>query len=856
MAMSSNMNDNDEGVTAGTTMMMMGSPEHSSNTAVNGIVEHPSMSFQYGSTLACGAVTTQHTKRILPVHYEPGEYDVVCGRGSKCFNHLGNQRFRTMIDQYLPFYSSASCNKHEKTTMIIDIVAKVRHLSTTDGGFVKKNPTSGRYYEVGDFLAREKTSQAFRDAMLQQQQQQKKQLKQQNSNQNLTQQEIGSATTTTMKVMKKNHHSRLIDPNRLEQIRHSISASSLSNAASTNNNYNWQVIDQNDKATMELAMFGQQSLSGTGSLLNSSSDSLSQFDEYGQVSYASGMSSSCATINNDNFSYYHNNSSNSLSNLSHDSSNFNQEVNILQSLQCMIEEAAINQRQQQQQPYHQLSPTPLDNMNNETNMLLLLKMKIFKQLKQLQQVTAEPTMKDLDTMIPLLPRGTQSCPNMIVPDHMKTYNSVSLTNTPIPSTLAALLSLKQVSPCYPTNIPYVNDGNNNHKNMSKMYRQQSYLDSLMESEITDGSNHQSGSSDKLPKHIANYLRSMSNQGSKEASAYPKQLETDTMMPSGEDEIRRHSCPTKMLADLAEFNSGSKRTAIQGVNDLSAFPKESESEMMTNNCDEIRRHSCPIAMLANLKTNKNFDFIMDDDDSSHQVSSNKLLLEGLTAGFYSNKLKQQQHHPDHIDPMNMTDHSGPTLMMESHDATSQSQVSNKEQHGLNLLDDSIMESGVINNMNERDSSNQHRQGYESGGSFRNAGSKKESTVSGIMNVEATHENTMNNTCASGPGNKNTVITIDDDGDDDHQDDPLESYFRNDGNWEAIDCPSVFDQSPKPSNKQKSPKQCSMMKSNIIPQHVPELTMGITSPDPEDRTQSDELDDMDVSEGNNDNKFIES
>jgi hypothetical protein len=32
------------------------------------------------------------------------------------------------------------------------------------GGFVKQD-SSGRWYEVGDFLAREKTSQAFRDAL-------------------------------------------------------------------------------------------------------------------------------------------------------------------------------------------------------------------------------------------------------------------------------------------------------------------------------------------------------------------------------------------------------------------------------------------------------------------------------------------------------------------------------------------------------------------------------------------------------------------------------------------------------------------------------------------------------------------
>jgi hypothetical protein len=43
-------------------------------------------------------------------------------------------------------------------------VDQVRHQSPS-GGFVKQDENTGRWYEVGDFLAREKTSQAFRDAL-------------------------------------------------------------------------------------------------------------------------------------------------------------------------------------------------------------------------------------------------------------------------------------------------------------------------------------------------------------------------------------------------------------------------------------------------------------------------------------------------------------------------------------------------------------------------------------------------------------------------------------------------------------------------------------------------------------------
>jgi hypothetical protein len=53
--------------------------------------------------------------------------------------------------------------KLEKSYILSDVVEKVRANSGV-GGFVKKDK-EGRWYEVGDFLAREKTSQAFRDVL-------------------------------------------------------------------------------------------------------------------------------------------------------------------------------------------------------------------------------------------------------------------------------------------------------------------------------------------------------------------------------------------------------------------------------------------------------------------------------------------------------------------------------------------------------------------------------------------------------------------------------------------------------------------------------------------------------------------
>lgn len=63
-----------------------------------------------------------------------------------------------MLDAYRKARS-----KLDKSKVLSDVVEQVRQNSPR-GGFVKQD-SHGRWHEVGDFLAREKTSQAFRDAL-------------------------------------------------------------------------------------------------------------------------------------------------------------------------------------------------------------------------------------------------------------------------------------------------------------------------------------------------------------------------------------------------------------------------------------------------------------------------------------------------------------------------------------------------------------------------------------------------------------------------------------------------------------------------------------------------------------------
>jgi len=101
---------------------------------------------------------------ILPKGFEPTDQDVVIGRGKKARTHEGNSRLRGLIEFMIPEYSAAGSNKDEKSYIIKEIVTQIRK-SSPDGGFVKFDKSKNRWCEVGDFLAREKISQTFRDAM-------------------------------------------------------------------------------------------------------------------------------------------------------------------------------------------------------------------------------------------------------------------------------------------------------------------------------------------------------------------------------------------------------------------------------------------------------------------------------------------------------------------------------------------------------------------------------------------------------------------------------------------------------------------------------------------------------------------
>jgi hypothetical protein len=125
------------------------------NRKQNSLSLSPSSICEHGiptQIMPISTVAVARGRRFLPQDYQLGEYDVLCGRGSGGVHHLGNQHFRAMIATTLGRYTSTKL-RSEKSSIIYEIVDRVRSLSTNGGGFIKKDLDSGLYYEVGDLLA-------------------------------------------------------------------------------------------------------------------------------------------------------------------------------------------------------------------------------------------------------------------------------------------------------------------------------------------------------------------------------------------------------------------------------------------------------------------------------------------------------------------------------------------------------------------------------------------------------------------------------------------------------------------------------------------------------------------------------
>mmetsp|Transcript_9642 Transcript_9642/g.11118 ORF Transcript_9642/g.11118 Transcript_9642/m.11118 type:complete len:386 (-) Transcript_9642:194-1351(-) len=89
-----------------------------------------------------------------------GDWDVLCGRGGESNNHVGNKKYRKVVDERKAAYRKIDGKQRKlKTNYVRDIVM---YINECGGRFIDVN-RQGRYYVVNVEKARKKTSQALRE---------------------------------------------------------------------------------------------------------------------------------------------------------------------------------------------------------------------------------------------------------------------------------------------------------------------------------------------------------------------------------------------------------------------------------------------------------------------------------------------------------------------------------------------------------------------------------------------------------------------------------------------------------------------------------------------------------------------
>ena len=89
--------------------------------------------------------------------------DVICGRGRHCADHSGNKRFARIVAEHLDEYRAAT-SKLDKSLLVSCIIDSISR-SSPNGGFVRRNASTGLFEKVNTRTAREKVGQELRDSL-------------------------------------------------------------------------------------------------------------------------------------------------------------------------------------------------------------------------------------------------------------------------------------------------------------------------------------------------------------------------------------------------------------------------------------------------------------------------------------------------------------------------------------------------------------------------------------------------------------------------------------------------------------------------------------------------------------------
>ncbi|KAL9184950.1 hypothetical protein ACHAXT_002727 [Thalassiosira profunda] len=93
----------------------------------------------------------------------PHPHDVLSGRGGRINSHPGNVRFREKVDAHKREYLDPRTKKAAKARIAARIVQQIRALDPP-GRFLKEDPHTGLWVEIGDERAWKKAGQALRES--------------------------------------------------------------------------------------------------------------------------------------------------------------------------------------------------------------------------------------------------------------------------------------------------------------------------------------------------------------------------------------------------------------------------------------------------------------------------------------------------------------------------------------------------------------------------------------------------------------------------------------------------------------------------------------------------------------------
>lgn len=97
---------------------------------------------------------------ILDDDFHPSPYSVICGRGKRFFDAIGNRRLKVTASLFFKQYSKA--DKVGKIEIVSKIIAITR-AACSKGAFIKF--IAGRWVEVKDRAVREKVGSVLRDCL-------------------------------------------------------------------------------------------------------------------------------------------------------------------------------------------------------------------------------------------------------------------------------------------------------------------------------------------------------------------------------------------------------------------------------------------------------------------------------------------------------------------------------------------------------------------------------------------------------------------------------------------------------------------------------------------------------------------